>query len=61
MERRVLTRCQGDIRDEGDNYSREVIRLPFEHGVEADFREVEESNDVNHDVPCEVKIFLPYP
>jgi hypothetical protein len=55
VERRVLTRCQGDVRDKGENYSREVIWLPFENGVESDFREVEECNHVNHDVSCEVK------
>jgi hypothetical protein len=55
VERRVLTRCQGDVRDEGDNYSREVIWLPFENGVETNFREVKECSDVNHDVSCEVK------
>jgi hypothetical protein len=60
VERRILTRCQGDIRDKGDNYSREVIPLPFENGVEPDFRKVEECSDVNHDASCEVKIFQPY-
>jgi hypothetical protein len=60
VERRVLTRYQGDIHDKGDNYSREVIRLLFENSIESDFREIEEYNDMNHDISYEVKNFRSY-
>jgi hypothetical protein len=60
MKRRILTRYQDDIHDKDDNDSWEIIQLSFENSIKSDFREIEEYNDINHDISYEMKNFRLY-